>query len=158
MWRAPWFWSRSLSRLCNDFGLVSRVPDMQEETFPVTWCQASPWADSKSLIILRVSLPLPAPPHTHTHTLTPARPRGRQQPHCANLISFIQIIFLERTFIFRNPGQTTSKIESSKVINNEFREIDDILPDFSQHVCFTTNQKIIFHLRKIKTMTVIVKA
>lgn len=60
---------------------------------------------------------------------TPGCHRGRQQPHCANLTSFIQIIFLKRTFVCRNPSQTTSRIEPSKVINHEFRETDEISPD-----------------------------
>lgn len=66
---------------------------------------------------------------------------------------------MKRTFVFRNPGQTTSRIEPSKVINNEFRETDEISPDIVSVYVSQQIKKIIFHLREKKTiMAIIVKA
>lgn len=57
---------------------------------------------------------------------------------------------MKKNFIFRNPGQTTSRIKPSKVINNEFREIDDIFPGTVSLSVSQQIKKIIFHLKEKK--------
>lgn len=95
-------------------------------------------------------------PH-HTLNVTPSvfapHPHSSlSQREAASLCKFniYQLVFLKKTCICRNLGQTTS-IEPSEISNNENSGKLMDFPWHCQHVCLTTNQKMIFHLRKKNT-------
>lgn len=89
--------------------------------------RSSPWLGTRHLLAPRANslsyfghrCPSPSPPRPACHRETAAS--------LCNLDIF-QITFLKRKFIHRNPGQTTNRIEPSQVINNEFRERDEVFP------------------------------
>lgn len=110
-WRAPWFWSCSLSRVQNCFGLVSPISRHA----------------GKIVSVPDVSLGWQQTPH-HTWGLSvpPSSHSSLSQRKAASLckLNIYQIAFLKKTCICRNLGQTTQRIAPSKVISDEFRDAD----------------------------------
>jgi hypothetical protein len=98
----------------------------------------APWVFRQQLpILFWVSLP---------HSYPSCSAETAAAASCCKLIFWAA--FLKGKVICLNRGQTISRIEPSKVINHEFENLDEMFPGTVQHICFTTNQKIIFHFEK----------